>query len=561
MAEAREEAQTVLRRAPSYAPAHLLLARIEVGEDRVVDARNELKLAIEGAPEDGEAYRELLHLEVSTGDLAAGRAVAERLEKTALQHLVNSEDENADVMGEESVTASRLREHASAAWVELGSAFASRHADADADHAYLHGEQMDPGTGDGLFARAAYLEGRRRFAEARSLYLRLVGRRPDSPPLLASLSRIALQEGQPDVAEAHLRKLVQLASELEGQGQDRDAERREVVAALFRAALPLLGAKRAVAAQAAFDEGLRLFFAHPELSFYRALAVDQRGEHRDAAQLFESLDKALTPGTDSRARADRASQNGPSFLAGDVSDLSVDARVQAALSRSHGGEAAEAARRMKALFAEHPKEESVGLALIEALERDGRLGEAVALLAAAARSQPRSEGLLFALGSGQDRAGHPQAAVATMRKVLQLSPHHSGALNYLGYTLAEKGESLEEAETLLTDAVDQRPDDGSVADSYGLCLLRRGKTAAALAELSRALHLAPGDPVILEHLGEALLASGKRDEAGSAFRKALAALEPSQGRARKARPERDPEPGDARVRAEILHKLRTLTPR
>ena len=148
-----------------------------------------------------------------------------------------------------------------------------------------------------------------------------------------------------------------------------------------------------------------------------------------------------------------------------------------------------------------------------------------------------------------------------MRKVLALSPHHAGALNYVGYSLVEKHESLEEAERLLAEAVDQRPDDGAVADSYGTCLLRRGKVPAALAELSRAQNLSPGDPVILEHLGEALLASGKREEAGSAFRKALAVLEPSVGRSRKAREGRDPEPSDARVRAEILQKLRTLTPR
>ena len=91
--------------------------------------------------------------------------------------------------------------------------------------------------------------------------------------------------------------------------------------------------------------------------------------------------------------------------------------------------------------------------------------------------------------------------------------------------------------------------------------MRRGKIPAALAELSRAQNLTPGDPLILEHLGEALLASGKREEAGSVFRKALAVLDPSPGRGRKVRPERDPEPGDARVRAEILQKLRTLTPR
>ena len=561
MTEAREEAETALKRSPDHAPAHLLLARIAVNEERFDDARQQLRAAIEAEPDDGEAYRELLHLEVTGGNLPAARAVAENLEAAAREHTLDAEGADNDVTGEEAVTGSRLREHASSGWVELGGAYAVRHADSEADEAFARAESIDPGTGDGLLARASYLEGRRRFGEARVLYLRLVARRPESPGVLASLSRVSLQEGQPDVAEAHLRKLVKLAGELDGEGQEQDPDRRELTAAMFRAALPLLGANRAAAAQAAFEACLRLFPGHPELTFYRALSIDSHGNHREAAQLFEGLDRALAAGTDSRAEAERSAQRGPSFLAGEPDTVVADARTQAALSRSRLGEHAEGAKRMRAIFAERPQDEAVGLGLIEALEREGRLSEAVSLLAGAARAHPRSEAILFALASAQDRAGKQQSAFGTMRKVLGLAPHHPGALNYVGYSLVEKNESLEEAERLLVDAVDQRPDDGAVADSYGTCLLRRGKIPAALAELSRAQNLSPGDPVVLEHLGEALLASGKRDEAGSVFRRALAVLEPSVGRPRKAREGRDPEPGDARVRAEILQKLRTLTPR
>src|SRR5438105_5900543 len=291
MTEAREEAETALKRSPDHAPAHLLLARIAVTEERFDDARQQLRAAIEAEPDDGEAYRELLHLEVTGGNLPAARAVAENLEAAAREHTPDAEGADNDATGEEAVTGSRLREHASSGWVELGGAHAVRHADSEADEAFARAEGIDPGTGDGLLARASYLEGRRRFGEARVLYLRLVARRPESPGLLASLSRVSLQEGQPDVAEAHLRKLVQLAGEMDGEGQDRDADRRELTAALFRAALPLLGANRVEAAQA-FEACLRLFPAHPELSFYRALAIDSRGNHREAAQLFEALDGA-----------------------------------------------------------------------------------------------------------------------------------------------------------------------------------------------------------------------------------------------------------------------------
>jgi Flp pilus assembly protein TadD len=140
-------------------------------------------------------------------------------------------------------------------------------------------------------------------------------------------------------------------------------------------------------------------------------------------------------------------------------------------------------------------------------------------------------------------------------------------LNYVGYTLVESGGDLREAETLLSRAVELRPDDGAIADSYGFCLLRLGRAPEALVELKRADQLAPNDPVILSHLGDALLATGHRDEALDAFRRALARLAPPAHKTERRQhpqasvadpPDRLPEPGDAKVRAELLQKVRSL---
>src|SRR2546423_1569927 len=80
-------------------------------------ARAQLRAAIEAEPDDGEAYRDLLHLEVSTGNLPAARGVAEKLEAAAREHTVPGNEADDDVTGEEAVTGSRLRENASSAWV------------------------------------------------------------------------------------------------------------------------------------------------------------------------------------------------------------------------------------------------------------------------------------------------------------------------------------------------------------------------------------------------------------------------------------------------------------
>jgi Flp pilus assembly protein TadD len=245
----------------------------------------------------------------------------------------------------------------------------------------------------------------------------------------------------------------------------------------------------------------------------------------------------------------------------------------------------------------------VALALLEECDRAGKAGEAEQLIAQASRAHPGNEVLLYALGNAQDRQGQRRKALGTMRKVLTLQPAHAGALNYIGYTLVEENEpgDLAEAEPLLQRAVDLRPDDGAIADSYGYCLFKLGRIPDALAELQRADRLSPGDPVILSHLGDALLGSGKKAEALSAFRHALSRLQQRRGDAGeepkaqasggagnafdgpepkaqasggagfagdgpepKAQasidpPDRLPEPEDAKVRAELQRKLRALS--
>jgi tetratricopeptide (TPR) repeat protein len=561
--DAERELRTALDRDPRYAPAHVLAARVALAGGRTDEGRVQLRAAIAAAPLDADAYRDLVRLEIAQGGLPAAAAVADEL-GTAAEHVETGAGPGG---GADAWQAGRLRGQAADAWLEVARAMADRDDDSGAQDAFARASALRPDTDDALATRAAFLESRRRWAEARELQLRLLARRPDSPDVLSALARISLAEGELEVASAHVQKLRALAAAtLSGTADD---DRREVAGALFRVAVPLLGAHRPADAEAALDAALRIFPGHPELSFYRGLALEDRGRHRDAAQVFEQIEAALNAPGRPRDTALAAVADGPAFLAPDPAQLLLDARVQAALARGRAGETAEAARRMKVLFAADPGDEGVALGLLEAFERAGRAGAAMALLEQAARKHPDSPALLYARASALDRAGRVPEALATMRKVLAVAPAHASALNYVGYVMTEQGGDLREAEGLLRRAAQLRPDDGAVADSLGFCLLKEGSVEPALAELRRADRLAPGDPVILGHLGDALLAAGEREAAADAFRRALARLSksPRSARGKRARDGADesesraPEPGDARVRAELLEKLRALTAR
>ena len=168
------------------------------------------------------------------------------------------------------------------------------------------------------------------------------------------------------------------------------------------------------------------------------------------------------------------------------------------------------------------------VALIEAhaslLQRQAKAAEAVALLERWTTELPSEPVLRFSLALAYERAGRRGEGLAVMRSLQREQPDNPPVLNFVGYTLAEEGESLDEAERLVRRALELRPDTGAYLDSLGWVLLRKGDVGAALGVLERAAALEPGEPVILDHLGEALRRVGRGTEAQRRWRQALELL-------------------------------------
>jgi predicted Zn-dependent protease len=132
------------------------------------------------------------------------------------------------------------------------------------------------------------------------------------------------------------------------------------------------------------------------------------------------------------------------------------------------------------------------------------------------------------LADFEARYGSRRAAVARLEDLLRDAPEDLVRLNALGFTLADAGIRLDEAEVWLRRAYRMAAEDGFVIDSLGWLLFRQGKAAAGLRLLERADRASPGDPEILRHLGDVRRALGRVDEARRAYQAALAA-HPSAG--------------------------------
>lgn len=184
------------------------------------------------------------------------------------------------------------------------------------------------------------------------------------------------------------------------------------------------------------------------------------------------------------------------------------------------------------------------LALYEATLRAkaGDLDGAVAQLESLIEEQPDNDELYFSLGVIYGEADRHDRAIEYMERALEKNPDNANALNYIGYTWAEKGMKLDEAENLIVRAIELRPDDGYIIDSLGWVyymrarpLIRDGRAREAkeyidraLRELERAHELTGGDPVISEHLGDTYLLLDQKRRAFEKFEEAIR-LEPREG--------------------------------
>ncbi|MCC5823044.1 MAG: tetratricopeptide repeat protein [Phycisphaerales bacterium] len=119
------------------------------------------------------------------------------------------------------------------------------------------------------------------------------------------------------------------------------------------------------------------------------------------------------------------------------------------------------------------------------------------------------------------------ASEGMLRLALEYDPRHAWAANDLGYQLADRGASLDEAERLLVMAYEILPDEASVTDSIGWVRYKLGvledetdddgavTREGAVTLLERAASMEDGreNATILYHLGDALWRVGRRDEA------------------------------------------------
>ena len=521
---------------PTGAEAHLLLGKMAAIDHRRDEAIEELRAAMrlqkamaagksgdEGTV-DPEPWRVLAEIQVESGD-----------EQGAVRTL---EDLSSVSSGE------------SSGYREMGRYYLERR-DVERAEKYLRKAVEKDRRDVEAWRRLAQIEESRHRAEsARQAWEALLRAEPDDGEALLQLGKLALGSGDPAAARAWFGQRVRGA--------------RDEAGARLQVALAWIDAHRAEEALAVVDEGLRAGQDDPRLHYVRGLALQARKRWAEAAASFAAVraDDADLYATARLSLAYSLSQAGRHREALQILDAALEARpreVRLLTTRAwvldRAGRSSEAVAMLERALADRrgdpPEAEGVGdlyEALAASLDKAGRGAEAIALLKQAAAGRPRDETIRYALGVAYEKAGDRDAAVGTMQELIAMSPDHADALNFVGYSFAERGVRLDEAEKLVGRALELKPGNGFFMDSLAWVYFQKGDYVRAVGLLEKADAASDGDPTILEHLGDAYRRAGRPADAEKAWRRALRALREG------AEPERPTQ------QAAIEHKIREVSP-
>ncbi|MEM0977957.1 MAG: tetratricopeptide repeat protein [Pseudomonadota bacterium] len=268
---------------------------------------------------------------------------------------------------------------------------------------------------------------------------------------------------------------------------------------------------------------------------FRALSqILASEENTDAALIYARLAQHVRPG-----------QSDVNLLLGDIlrfqdqyivaaeeyskvafdDPLYLEAEMSRADTLAEAGETEAAIAVLQGLERTAPGHPEVQITLGDILRFEERFAEAEPFYTAALDQMADGDGNLwriyYARGIARERTDQWELAETDFRRSLDLSPNQPFVLNYLGYSLVEKGQNLEEALEMIKRAVSERPEDGYITDSLGWAYYRLGDYQKAVEPMERAASLVATDPIINDHLGDVYWMVGRKREARFQWRRAL----------------------------------------
>ena len=161
-------------------------------------------------------------------------------------------------------------------------------------------------------------------------------------------------------------------------------------------------------------------------------------------------------------------------------------------------------------------------ALADIYTSEGNHDKAVQTLEAGRTRVPNDAALGLALAGAYDKANKVDQAETVYRDVIKRDPDNAEAMNDLGYMLADRNKKLDDAVSLIKQALVLDNGNPSYLDSLGWAYFRQGKADLARDPLEKAAAAEPRVSVIQNHLAETYFRLKRYADAATTWDRALA---------------------------------------
>jgi len=343
-----------------------------------------------------------------------------------------------------------------------------------------------------------------RYSDAREQMDAVVKQQPDNVPAWLALAEIASKTQDYAACERYADQVLALAP------SQRSAR-------LLKASV-LLRLGDFDRARSAYNELLRAYPDYREAKLQLALLNVLEGRYADADKAFRAN---YDPGQGdfrsmeglilmyySQGRTEQALELVQAQSARYPS--SFELRQMNASLAAQAGKWDASVREYEALAADKKDDPGILLALGDAYRHAGDLQKAAATLERAQTLRPSEWRTAFLLGFVYQLGGQTQKAEAEYKQCLQLNPDHPDTLNNLAFLVAADDRRLDEALTIVKQAV--QASDGSVesADTMGWIYYRQGHLDTAAKIFSGLIAKNPANSMLHYHFGLVLKQKGDR---------------------------------------------------
>lgn len=535
--EGQADAEDALKKNPKDLTAHRLLARIYtrlIGDGQRVDesmlsrAMDEYKKITSLAPRDVDAWLMLGRLEKASDDSVG----AEKAYKSALAIDPTNEDGLTGLalvysdLGDNAKAAQLLKTLADSnpsprALQALAAAYEQMHDYKMASQVLRQELSLNPANEkDVERALAQDLTLAMQLDEALAVYNEMVADDPEDANSFLRMSQIYRERRdfakarsandkakalEPDSIEIRYNEVSILEAE------DRVPEAAKLLTDILASTTKRSYSQGEKASRVALLDRLAALYrsvdqTEPAVEAYRQMAdVDDSLAPRAAAQIIDTY-RGGKEFAKAQQESDTASKKWPDDRVLRVTRDTLLAEL---------GKTDEAASDLKKMF-DGKTDRNTYVALADVYDKGRKFDDMAKSLDSAEKLSTTDDdkiGVWFMRGAMYERTNRVDKAEVEFRKVLKADPDNAGAMNYIGYMLADRNQRLQEALTIILQALEREPGNGAYLDSVGWAYFKLGRLEEAEKSLRRAVDKTPRDPTVHDHLAEALMKEGKVGEA------------------------------------------------